>query len=203
MAKQKAHQTIPVSPQSSPPQASPMIQPGDGFKDGRPVLGSSGGFTSPSMDVKYTVERTVPPDGLVGSHLGRFSVNELGDLYGEGTYKILKYEPGRPVPIEFIQKIAGNYGPTRHPRMANSVSRGSFLKGMPKKMVERSILNRLTECRDVLEASIGKIKGKEIDPAILKGETDFVLHTMRDVDSLLIHLARHQESEAKEPVGVK
>lgn len=180
MAKTKA-------PELARPQQPPPIKPD--FEGGRPVLGSSGGFTSPSLEVKYTVERLIPPDGLLGAHYGRFAVEDLGKVYGEGTYKIHKHEPGRPMPIEYIQKIGPSYGQPRFPKPANEASSVTT----PSKMVERSILNRLVECRQVLDSATAKMKQKKIDPSVIKGETDFLLSTIKDVGSLLGHLSRHAQ----------
>jgi hypothetical protein len=110
---------MPAQPQPMPqpqytqpaPQSSGPVQ--DDFTGGRPILGGSGGFSAPAQGVKYTVERMVPPDGLLGTHYGSFSVDELGQIYGEGTYKVTRHEPGRAVPVEFVQKIAASYGPSR------------------------------------------------------------------------------------------
>lgn len=197
-ARRRGLLSLPVNkapqPQSVPRQPMPPMPPGfyqDNFIGGRPIVGGSGGFTAPSLEVKYTVERTVPPDGLLGVHYTRFSVEELGKEYGEGTYKILKHEPGRALPMEFIQKVASSYGQPRCPRSATPAS-----SVMPTKMVERSILNRLMECRQVLDSATAKMKLKKIDPSVIKGETDFLLSTIKDIGSLLGHLSRHSQSKA-------
>jgi hypothetical protein len=182
-----------TQPQPSRPAQSPVPPPPkDDFKEGRSVMAASGGFMSPSMDSKYIVERTVPPDGLLGSHLGRFSVEELGKEYGEGTYKILKYEPGRPLPIEYIQKVGASYGRSRIPKVLNSDS-CQKTSVMPTKMIERAIITRLTECREVLDSVMSKMKQKTIDPEVIKGEMDFLLPTIRDIGGLLGQLSRNDK----------
>lgn len=187
MAKTKTPKPTPQT--MLPPMAQPTVQMKDDFKDGRPVLGGPGGFTAPSLDVKYTVERIVPPDGLLGAHYGRFSVEELGKEYGGGTYKILKYGPGQPIPVEYIQKVGLSYGQPKVPKVPNLASVPEGV--VPTKMVERSILNRLMECRQVLDSATSKMKLKKIDPSVIKGETDFLLSTIKDVGSLLSHLSRN------------
>lgn len=115
-------------PQPQYTQPAPVSSPAavavlDDFSGGRPIVGSSGGFSAPSSGVKYLVERVVPPDGLLGTHFGSFSVDELGQNYGEGVYKITRHEPGRAVPIEFTQKIGQAYGASRSPNAAGNAGR--------------------------------------------------------------------------------
>ena len=98
----------------------------DDFTGGRPVMGGSGGFTAAQQGVKYAVERMVPPDGLLGTHHGAFSIEELGQIYGEGTYRVTKHEPGRAVPVEYVQKIGPSYGGPRSPNSASNQSRQPF-----------------------------------------------------------------------------
>jgi hypothetical protein len=100
------------------PAPTPSAAVQDGFSGGRPIVGGSGGFTGQSNQIRWTVERMVPPDGLLGTHYGSFTPEELGQTYGEGTYKITKNEPGRPVAMEYIQKIGPSYGHARQPSMS-------------------------------------------------------------------------------------
>jgi len=93
------------------PQSSIATQ--DDFSGGRPVVGASGGFTGASQAAKYVVERIAPPDGLLGTHYGSFSIEELGQNYGEGTYKVTKHDPAQKFATEFIQKVGSSYGPAR------------------------------------------------------------------------------------------
>ena len=65
--------------------------------------------------VKYYVERTQPPDGLLGAHEGAFDIETLGKTYGEGTYKVTKVEKGRSA-MDFTQKVSPTYGPPRLPK---------------------------------------------------------------------------------------
>lgn len=100
----------------------PAPPPQDDFSGGRPIVGTSGGFMGAGQSVKYTVERVSPPDGLLGTHLGTFSIEELGQNYGSGTYKIIKYDPAIKFPYEYVQKIAASYG---DPRFPNQTSQNS------------------------------------------------------------------------------
>lgn len=106
--------TSQIATQSVPPSSGQA----DGFSGGRSVLGGSGGFSNTSTAVKYTVERTVPPDGLLGTHYGSFSVDELGRIYGSGTYKVTKHEPGRSVPSEYVQTVSASFGEPKFPNAA-------------------------------------------------------------------------------------
>lgn len=114
-----------VAPSTAPMQPVPQpsgYQPSDGFSGGRSVMGGSGGFNHTSSAVKYTVERTVPPDGLLGTHYGSFSVDELGRIYGSGTYKVTKHEPGRAMPTEYIQVVSPAFGEPKFPNASGSPS---------------------------------------------------------------------------------
>jgi len=99
--------------QQPAPQSSSAIQ--DDFSGGRPVVGASGGFTGANQTVKYAVERIAPPDGLLGTHYGSFTIEELGQTYGEGTYKVTKHDPTQKFAVEHIQKIGPSYGAARSP----------------------------------------------------------------------------------------
>jgi hypothetical protein len=116
--------SLPVLEQVTPPMNNgnhqmpapqPSSSPQDDFSGGRPVVGASGGFTGANQAVKYTVERIAPPDGHLGTHYGSFSVEELGQNYGEGTYKVTKHDPLQKWPTEHIQKIGSSYGEARSP----------------------------------------------------------------------------------------
>lgn len=98
------------------PQSSSAIQ--DDFSGGRPVVGASGGFTGANQTIKYAVERIAPPDGLLGTHYGSFTIEELGQNYGEGTYKVTKHDPTQKFAVEHIQKIGPSYGAARSPNHA-------------------------------------------------------------------------------------
>lgn len=97
----------------------------NGFSGGRPVVADSGGFTTPSGEIRWTVERIQPPDGVLGTHYGPFSVEELGQNYGEGTYKVTRHDPGRQVAVEYIRKIGPTYGQTRNPKNYTGTQAGT------------------------------------------------------------------------------
>lgn len=97
------------------PQTQPQVQRDSGFTGGRPVVADSGGF-NPGGELRWTVERIAPPDGVLGTHYGPFSVEDLGQIYGEATYKITRQEP-RTTPMEFVKKIGPSYGQPRNPKV--------------------------------------------------------------------------------------
>lgn len=121
------------SPPAAPPAAAPaapivppqmhsvpvsQLQPqgarDGGFTGGRQVVADSGGFMSPQSELRWTVERIVPSDGVLGTHIGPFSIDDLGQTYGgESTYRILRQEGGRT--IEFIKKLGATYGQRKNP----------------------------------------------------------------------------------------
>lgn len=191
-----------LQPAPAPPKAAPAPQPPppainivrDDFVGGRPVLGGTGGFVAPSLQPKYLVERIIPPDGLLGSHIGSLTVDELGKEYGEGSYKIVRYEPGRAVPIEFMQKIASNYG---RPRFPSQTAQKPSEAAAPTKMVKRSILNRLSECRKMLDSTTAKMRLNHCDVEALTMETDFLLYTMKDVRALIDRIPRNGNGHAR------
>jgi hypothetical protein len=101
--------------QLAPPAASP-----DGWGGGRHVPGYVGGFQNVAASMRYQVERKIPADGIVGHHTGSFTEADLCNLYGEGFYRILRFEPGRALPIEHEVKVAASFGPPRSPKFSVS-----------------------------------------------------------------------------------
>jgi hypothetical protein len=100
---------------------SPAIVRDAGFTGGgRPVQVDSGGFTSAFSELRWTVERTQPPDGVLGTHYGPFTLEDLGQIYGSGTYRVTKQEPGKGIGLEFTKKIGEGYGAPRSPKSSAS-----------------------------------------------------------------------------------
>jgi DNA-binding CsgD family transcriptional regulator len=88
---------------------------------GRPVQVDSGGFTSSFSELRWTIERIQPQDGVLGTHYGPFTLEDLGQIYGAGTYRITKQEPGK-IAMEYTRKIGDSYGPSRAPKMSSPSS---------------------------------------------------------------------------------
>jgi hypothetical protein len=113
--------------QQPPPQyQQPQPPPPDGWTGGRPAFGYSQGFTNPAQTVRYQIERKMPADGIVGFHTGHFTEADLCQNYGEGLYRVLRFEPGRPQPFEFEVKAGSAFGPPRNPKygMSSTDTRG-------------------------------------------------------------------------------
>lgn len=106
--------SAPVSHPAAPPPPAP-----DGFVGWRQASGQVGAFTNTNQQVRYTVKRENPPDGILGQHAAPFDEVMLGNLYGRGTYRLYRYLPGRPVPEELEITIAPSYGESRYPKTAN------------------------------------------------------------------------------------
>lgn len=83
-------------------------------------MADSSGFTGSSGELRWTVERINPQDGVLGTHYGPFSVDDLGQTYGEGTYKVTRHDPGKQVAMEYVRKIASSYGRRRNPSQSSS-----------------------------------------------------------------------------------
>lgn len=116
------------APAYVPPQ--PPAGPSDGWGVGRPVMGHADGFTNQAVQLRTVVEREIPADGIMGEHSGQFTREQLCETYGEGVYKVLRYEPGRSVPFEHRIKVSAAYGPPKTPRRSTSVESG-FGGGRP------------------------------------------------------------------------
>lgn len=114
---------VPAAPMRpvSPPARS--VREAGNIGEGRPVQADSGGFVSSFGELRWTIERTQPQDGVLGTHYGPLTIEEIGQIYGSGNYKILKQEPGK-VPIEYVKKIGESYGPPRCPRIPVSGAGG-------------------------------------------------------------------------------
>lgn len=116
----------PVLPQSPLPHAmpSPSIAPQPSAAvhsefDFKPV--SSGVVTSGGIPVsanqpqKIEVWRTVPNDGLLGTHPMSITKDDIARLYGKGTYELQVRNPNGQV-LKYDFTVSEAYGPTRTPR---------------------------------------------------------------------------------------
>lgn len=99
-----------AAPTAAPIPASPMAPDGFGWRQG------SGTFAAQGQTIRYTVERKMPPDGILGQHVYPFTEMDLGNMYGEGLYKLYRYDPGKPVPLETEVKIGPAFGRSRWPQ---------------------------------------------------------------------------------------
>jgi len=114
------YQAPPQQSPAAPHYQAPQAPPPDGWAGGRPAFGYSQGFTNPAQTVRYQIERKMPADGIVGFHTGHFTEADLCQNYGEGLYRVLRFEPGRPQPFEFEVKVGPAFGPPRNPKYGTS-----------------------------------------------------------------------------------
>lgn len=110
----------PVPHASYPPPPPAHVEPSDGWTEGRPVIGHSDGFTNNAQQVRTVVEREIPADGILGEIMGPVTKTQLCEMYGEGSYKVLRYEPGRSMPMEHRFRASAAYGQPRTPKRTSS-----------------------------------------------------------------------------------
>jgi hypothetical protein len=112
-----------VHPTTTPYPAPPPAP--DGFSNWREAAGRAGGFTYSSQVVRFQVERKEPlaEAGILGQHLAPFSDHDLGNNYGEGLYRVLRFDPGKNVPYETEVRINASYGRPRYPQRSSESSR--------------------------------------------------------------------------------
>lgn len=77
--------------------------------------GSPGGFQFSNQQIRYFVKRIIPNDGLLGTHAHPFEIDDLGRLYGQGTYELTRQEPGKLPQVSDPISISQSYGRTRYP----------------------------------------------------------------------------------------
>jgi hypothetical protein len=63
----------------------------------------------------FRVERTAPPHGHLGTHLGYFDPEKLANRYGSGTYRISLRLPGHPRELMGEYIVSENYGQPKFP----------------------------------------------------------------------------------------
>lgn len=151
MAAQPAPGQVQLPAAAAPQSVAPPAQAG--WSGGNFAQGYAGGFMNSSLAQKYQVERKIPADGIVGHHTGNFTEADLCQLYGAGLYKILRFEPGRPIPIEHEVRVADSFGAPRNPNAAIAgqqartsryapQSRGQDDEGAPPSRYERPYYDR-------------------------------------------------------------
>lgn len=121
-APQVLPQTPISAPAAAPQQAQVPASPAgvqEGWVGGRPVTGNVAGFQNPTAQVRTVIERKIPNDGILGEHLGEISRERICEVYGEGLYKVLRYEPGNKFPLEYEFQASAAYGPPRIPKRAS------------------------------------------------------------------------------------
>jgi hypothetical protein len=98
----------------------------DSFGDWRQ---SGGPLASSNLTTRYTVERKTPPDGILGQHTAPFDEMNLGQQYGEGLYRLYRYDPGQTRAVETDIRIGPSFGPPRWPQQSRQERpRQSFVR---------------------------------------------------------------------------
>lgn len=90
-----------------------------------PTAPANGGIPYAGQTTRIEVERIAPnPDGYLGLHQS-LTRDELGRIYGSGTYTLTRYDPGRPQPLVAPNVVIGeNFGPPRSPNRRGEGDRG-------------------------------------------------------------------------------
>lgn len=119
-----APMSVPTAPPASParPQFSPPQDP-DGQAWRPAVAGQGEGFMHPLQKVEYKIERVSPRDGVLGMQSENLTDDELGQIYGEGHYRVWKHEGNRP-PVYRDVMLSKAYGEPRFPRPASQTPDG-------------------------------------------------------------------------------
>ena len=126
VAAPPAPQVLPQAPipasAAAPYQAPAPIPPvgaQEGWVGGRPVTGNVAGFQNQAAQVRTVIERKIPNDGILGEHLGEITREKICEIYGEGLYKVLRYEPGNKFPLEYEFQASAAYGQSRIPKRSS------------------------------------------------------------------------------------
>lgn len=120
-----AHAPAPTHLRALPPASDPRAAqaqpqaPGTAAADGfggqwSQAPGFASGFNFQAPARKYTVYRDEPTqDGLLGEHVDPFSEQDLAKTYGQGVYRVLRFDPGNPRPFQTQVRVSQEFGPPR------------------------------------------------------------------------------------------
>jgi len=102
----------PAAPQSG--GSSPGWDPAS-FGFNFALSGNPTGALATNGQPTFRVERTAPPHGHLGTHLGEFDPEKLANRYGSGTYRISMRLPGHPREYVGEYIVSENYGQPKFP----------------------------------------------------------------------------------------
>lgn len=85
--------------------------------------------------VRYVVERTEPPDGIVGCYYDLHSLEKIGEKHGPGIYRITKYDSKKSVPTEHILRIGDTYGIESEPASKGSTGLDKVLYRAKRRLI--------------------------------------------------------------------
>lgn len=110
----------PATPAAPAPSAAAASQPAPwdpasyGFNFAQSG-GPSGTLSMYTNQPVFRVERTAPPHGHLGTHVGEFDPERLAVRYGSGTYRITLKLPGQPRDYVGEYVVSENYGAPKFP----------------------------------------------------------------------------------------
>ena len=80
------------SPASVPIGAPAPVAPSVDDQGWRPMIGAADGFTHPTQQIEYKLERIEPRDGVLEVTQTEPTEDEIGKRFGSGTYRIVRRE---------------------------------------------------------------------------------------------------------------
>ena len=104
----------PSQPQPPTKESLPM-SPEFSWQNNAPATPGSPGIGYTGQTIRIEVERVYPPDGFLGSH-GTLTREEMGKIYGSGTYTLTRFEPGKQTMVAANVVIGTAYGEPRSPK---------------------------------------------------------------------------------------
>ena len=85
--------------------------------------GMSAAFAAPGLRLEYKIERFAPPDGVLNTHTTAMSDQDIGQLYGSGSYRITKSGDGKVAMVRETV-LAKTYGVAKYPRASGAPVEG-------------------------------------------------------------------------------
>ncbi len=105
---------VPVGNPQPAPQKAPGYDPSS-FGFNFTAAGQAGSLNNYVSQPHFRVERTHPPHGHLGTHIGAYDPEQLGQTYGSGTYLIRLRLPSDSKEYICEQRVSENYGPPKFP----------------------------------------------------------------------------------------
>lgn len=171
----------PVAQQTAAPDVvPPQPTPADDLLGGRPVLGALAGPGSGAI-VRFTIDRIQPPDGLLGSvDAPSLSREEIGQQYGSGLYRVVRYETGK-TPMEYPQiRISDSFGPPKTPGAGAAAARAPYGQNGDRTIVSQDPSGKMVDVmRDMFQSSL-----KQLEEARKSGPDNVVAQILKDQQAL-------------------
>ncbi len=111
-----------TAPAAARPPVAPMASD-DGEEWTPASAGMSAAFAAPGLRLEYKIERFAPPDGVLNTHPTPMSDQDIGQLYGSGSYRITKSGDGK---IAMVREttLATTFGKPKYPRASGAQGDG-------------------------------------------------------------------------------